>query len=87
MYSVEWLPSAEDELANLWNNDNDRASIAAAADAIDAALARNPFSVGESREQNSRIAFEPPLAVVFNVYPSSRHVEVRGIWKWPSRGE
>jgi hypothetical protein len=67
MFSVIWLAFAESTLAELCTNSEDRNSIAAAADGIDKALARNPFAVGESRDRNTRIAFESPLAVLFDV--------------------
>lgn len=41
-YSVTWRPSAERDLADLWNAAPDRAEVTRAADAIDAALARGP---------------------------------------------
>jgi hypothetical protein len=36
-FTVEYLPSAEGELADLWNNAPDRAAVTAAADTIAAA--------------------------------------------------
>ncbi|CAN5577973.1 hypothetical protein BH10PLA2_BH10PLA2_08280 [soil metagenome] len=84
MYTVNWLPSAERELATLWNTASDRSAIAATADAIDNALARNPLAVGESRKENTRIAFEPPLVVVFDVNEAARHVVVWDVWRWPN---
>ena len=47
--TVERSPSVEQELANLWNHAADRNEVAAAADAIDAALARHPVTLGEAR--------------------------------------
>lgn len=84
MYAVTWLASAERELADLWNSAVDRSSVAAAADAIDAALARNPQAVGESRDVNTRIAFEPPLVILFDVDESARIVQVWDVWRWPT---
>jgi hypothetical protein len=86
MFSVKWLPNAESTLAELWNNASNRAQIAAAADELDKALARNPLIVGESRGENTRIAFLEPLAVLFDVNESARTVKVWKIWKWPTEG-
>lgn len=84
MYFVEWLPAAEQILADLWNNSSDRATIAAAADALDNSLVRNPANLGESRGGNMRIAFSKPLGILFNIDEAGRHVRVLGIWRWSS---
>lgn len=47
-FTVEWLPSVEQDLADLWTSSSDRAEITAAANAIDAALQRDPLNVGEA---------------------------------------
>ena len=83
MYRVEWLPTAEQRLAAIWNKAADRALVAAAADELDAALARNPTILGESRDENARIAFLKPLAVIFDVDEKLRRVRVWDIWRWP----
>jgi len=71
-WTVLWLRSVEEDLATLWTNAPDRGEIAAAADAIDAALQRDPEALGESRGGVTRIAFHKPLAVLFDV-DGSRH--------------
>jgi hypothetical protein len=76
MYTVTWLPGAEIALANLWNNARNRALIAAAADELDAALARSPTQMGESRGGSLRIAFAKPLGILFDVDDSARSVRV-----------
>ena len=81
--TVEWLPYAEQELADLWNHAADRADVAAAADGLDAQLQRDPLTVGEGRGGDTRIAFEPPLAILFDVDVASRHVTVWDVWRWP----
>ena len=50
IYTVLWQPVAERQLTALWTAAEDRSGVAAAADAIDALLRRNPLSVGESRD-------------------------------------
>lgn len=62
-YTVDWLPSAEQELADVWTNAPDRAAVNAASNRIDAALRRDPLHVGEARSGRKRILVEPPLAV------------------------
>jgi hypothetical protein len=82
-YTVEWLPSAEQELAALWNRAPDRNEITAAADGIDTALARDPLRLGESRGGRTRIVFQTPLAVLFDVDTPARTVTVWDLWRWP----
>ena len=82
-YLVEWLPSAEQELAALWNHASDRNEITAAADSLDAALARDPLALGESRGGRTRIVFQAPLAVLFDVDTLARKVTVWDLWRWP----
>ena len=84
MFEVEWLPSVERDLADLWIVAPDRAHVAAAADAIDAALRRDPFSIGEGRGGTTRIAFERPLAVLYDVHVPLQRVKVWDLWRWPS---
>lgn len=83
-YNVFWLASAEQELAHLWVSASDRADISAAADKIDATPARAPLSFGESRGGVTRIAFCPPLAVLFDVDIANRAVMVWDLWQWPA---
>lgn len=82
-FTVEWVPSALNDLADLWNNAPDRSDVTAAADAIDYALAHNPQSVGEGRNDDRRILFIPPLAVFFEVDAANHHVIVLDVWRWP----
>ena len=46
-YTVTWAKSAEDHLANLWLQAEDRESIRRASDELDALLAERPHLVGE----------------------------------------
>jgi hypothetical protein len=83
-YTVEWLPSMLSDLADLWNHAPDRAALTAAANEIDTRLARDPLSQGESREGATRILFVEPLAVLYEVDPTRRHVRVFDVWRWPT---
>lgn len=81
-YTVEWVPVALSDLADLWNLAPDRAAVAAAANDMDARLARDPLSQGESREGDMRILVVQPLAVLFEVDTANRHVRVFDVWRW-----
>ena len=78
-YTVLWQPAAEEQLAALWTSAEDRNDVAAAADAIDARLRRNPLAEGESRGGVRRILFIPPLVALFVVDEPNRTVYVRAV--------
>ena len=79
-WTVIYRPDAADELATIWVNARDRQAVANAANQIDKRLARDPLSAGESREGNSRIICEGPLAVLFDVVEDDRTVTVWGVF-------
>ena len=78
-YEVVWRPEAEEELAQIWPDAADRNAVAGAADWFDAALARDPFDVGEAIDPPSRMAFVDPLALVFDVFPQTHQVLVKTV--------
>lgn len=75
-YTVTWLPAAEQELAAIWLASARRDAVTRAADALERRLGRNAPDEGESRDADNRIAFEPPLAVIFRVDQAARTVAV-----------
>ncbi len=81
-YTVVWASGAEDGLADLWVNAPDRDAVAAAADAIDARLRRDPYAASESREGTTRVTFEAPLAVLYEVSDADRRVTVLDVWRF-----
>lgn len=80
-FTVVWTPSAEQELARLWLSAADRARVAAAADQIDASLAREPQLVGESRGGSTYIAIVAPLAVFYDIDEPNRLVRIWDLWR------
>lgn len=82
-FTVECLPSVEQDLADLWTSAPDRAAVTAAANAIDAALQRDPLHEGEARSGPGRILFIPPLVVLYNVDENVLHVTVWDVWRYP----
>ena len=81
-YTVLWSRASQDELTLLWNAARDRAALSAAANLIDAALAKDPLECGESREHDEfRIMFAYPLAVEFFVKAPDQTVIVVGVWR------
>jgi hypothetical protein len=81
-YTVLWGPDAERRLTELWLAATDQQAVANAADAIDAALARNPVTAGESRVGATRILHEAPLGVYFDVSIPDRTAFVWMVWRF-----
>jgi len=71
-FSVQWQESAENELAQIWIDAEDRSLITATADQIDKLLVNDPESLGESRGGSNRILIERPLAVLYRVEKDQR---------------
>jgi plasmid stabilization system protein ParE len=80
-YTVVWRPSAERDLAQIWNDAPDRDQVTAAADSLDECLRRDPLSLGESRGDVIRIATEAPLTILFDVHVDDRKVIVWDVWR------
>jgi hypothetical protein len=66
-YTVVWKPEAEDELAEFWMTATDRQAVADAAYRMERALGDHPLSTGESRNATTRVAFDGPLGVFYEV--------------------
>lgn len=80
-YEVIWRPIAEQRLAQLWLSASDRPAVTQAANAIDAAMERDPLNLGESRLDTTRVVFEGPLGVLFDVHAKQRRVAVLDVWR------
>jgi len=83
-WTVQWTPSAAQQLARIWTDASDKLDVTNAADFIDTQLARDPFHLSESREEETRIMVIPPLAVGFNVDDINQKVRVWVVWRWGS---
>jgi plasmid stabilization system protein ParE len=84
-FTVVYLPSAEDQLAELWLSAEDRDAVREAADEIDRLLGQHPQDVGEARVSNLRILVRQPIAVLYDVRPDDQLVKVWAAWQWTSR--
>ena len=82
IWTVIWLPAAEQELAALWLDPITRSQVTQSANHIDVLLRSDPETLGESRAENQRLAFESPLAVLYRVREPDRLVEVIHVWKF-----
>jgi hypothetical protein len=79
-YTVLYRPSAEQHLAAVWMAAPDRDAVRSAANTIDDLLSEDPDQRGESRYENVRILFVPPLGVDFEVNEQDRIVYVLSVW-------
>jgi hypothetical protein len=86
-WTVIYRLAAQDDLAGAWLNSSDPQAVADAADKIDRILAVNPLDAGESRDGDSRVIFERPLTVMYDVYPDDNRVEVFAVFDWSRREE
>jgi hypothetical protein len=75
MWTVNWVPHAENRLASLGYYAPDRKVITEAANGVDELLANNPTHVGVPFGQR-RMLFQPPLAVTYAVDVNQKTVEV-----------
>jgi hypothetical protein len=80
MYVVRWKRTALDRVAELWIDADDRAAITAAVDEIDRVLAANPQEAGESRDEQTRVLFVPPLGTFLEVHDAIGEVNVLKVW-------
>jgi hypothetical protein len=75
-YTVVWVASALEELAELWSLGPDRNAIAQATDAIDRELAIDASSKGIELSEGLRALYSPPLRILFAVREDDRVAEV-----------
>ena len=79
-YTVDWSPTAEQELAALWLDSGRRQEVTRAANLLDDLLRVDAHERGESRAGRTRIMFEAPLAVLFHVTQQEAKVLVAHVW-------
>lgn len=75
-YTVVWVRSAEDDLAELWIAVSERSTVTAAALEIDRQLSSDPASKGEPLKEGLRALNVPPLRVIYSVSDDDVIVEV-----------
>jgi len=80
-WTVLWNIDAGNDLTEMWINSPDKSALTSAANRIDAQLAHDPLNTGESRTDDDRVHYEPPLGVLFTVDALDRKVYVVRIWR------
>jgi hypothetical protein len=86
-YTVLWVAGAEQELAALWLDADQRAAITRASHLIDQRLMTDPQNEGESRPGGRRILFEPPLGATYVILSQEAVVRVLHVWRFRKRGQ
>ncbi len=84
-FTVTWLDSPAAELFELWSDPELRGDVIAASRKISSDLELSPNEVGESRPDDVRIIFEPPLAAIYEVLLSKRQVNILRVWYYQKR--
>jgi hypothetical protein len=84
-FTVSWLDSPAAELFELWSDPELRDEVVTASRKITAALELSPNEVGESRPDNVRIIFAPPLAAMYEVLLGQRQVNILRLWYYHKR--
>jgi hypothetical protein len=82
-FTVEWTDEALDGLAAVWTASDDRQGVTDASYRIEARLRSDPLSTGESRDDEDRLVFDPPLQATFRVFPDQQLALVTAVG--PSR--
>lgn len=82
-FTLTWKQSASDELATLWLDapPESRDKFRQVVDDIERALIRDPLSIGESRDEHTRIVVEPPVVMLFEISLEDRKACVLAI-RW-----
>jgi len=78
-FTVTWLRSAEDRLADLWTMSTNRQAITDAANAIDREVAVDAHIKGSPVSEGLRGLHIPPLHILFEVRELDRIVEVASV--------
>jgi hypothetical protein len=86
-YTVVWLESAQNHLANLWVAAPDKSAVASASDAVDARLGQSPYANSTPRPVGDWIMYVAPLGVAYTVSEADRMVTVLGVWRASAHGE
>src|SRR5262245_37626331 len=71
-FTVIWTNAAEESLATVWTDADDRKAVTSAAHAIDGLLAQKPESVGRVCFDTVRSFSVPPLGVDYEVIDADR---------------
>jgi len=80
-YNVIWRPKALRRLQRLWMASTNPQAVLDASYRLTAQIRVEPRNTGESRQGDLRLAFDPPLALLFRIDPNNRDVIVVNVGK------
>ena len=80
IYTVVWIPAAQDELATIWLKAVDRNAVTVAAHTIDRLLRKSPESYGTVRYDTVRTLVVHPLGLDIEIADQDRIVYVLTVW-------
>lgn len=83
IFVVNWLPSAVNELAELWVNALDRRAVTEASDRMEQLLTKDAHQLGVGF-QDHRLLLVAPLVLAFAVDLVNRQVRVLNVQRCPS---
>lgn len=78
-YTVVWLQSAENQLAEAWLHSADREQLRADADLLESNLGQMPSNIGEELEPGERLVQVGSLVAFFTVSEDDRRVTVQRV--------
>jgi len=80
-FEVSWVPSAEEDLADIYLNLPNKDDVVAASKAIDRYLALDPLDFGESRQSSvERVGQVSPIGISYEVIVDDHKVFVTRAW-------
>ncbi|MBI1918781.1 MAG: hypothetical protein HYS12_29155 [Planctomycetes bacterium] len=82
-FTVEWLPDAEDALADAWLQATDPSAVTQAQAQVDRLLGRDPIGSGQLLHEGLYQIVFTPLTIFYSVDSSNRIVEVSEVWYTP----
>jgi hypothetical protein len=87
MFSIYRSEHTTSFLKKTWEEADEalQQAILEATDLLNRALADRPHEQGESREDGSRVLFEAPLGIEYEIDDDRRIVHVRRTWAYRSR--
>jgi hypothetical protein len=77
--TVIWLQQAQQELAQIWLDAQDRRAVTIASATLDAELAVDPKTKGKHLAEGLRKLRVPPLEVLFQLREGDRTVELASV--------
>jgi hypothetical protein len=84
-YRVEWLESAEEELAAVWLRSAYRRELTLSSATLDRMLEYDAHEIGESREPGIRFINLWPIGINFSADEATRVVKVVHVWEYRRR--